>query len=380
MPRSIAEISAINFHDPLLLALGDLTGFVEGKIVRARDVYLPTMERAGVESMDAYGYMDSNNRKKPWVKRWIQMAHRDQRGDRDGHPAYTKSGGRGKYALTKEGVKRARKLRVLFDNVPKSMYIDDAVHIDDEDYGALAEASPIDRLKLDRLVSIYGDADPEDAVEAEPSEPVEPKASWADEMLGSFNKLKEPSADPEEEVEEEPPAPEPGDGALQELGEGVQLPEPNKAPISTDPYIVGLYIERTKCFGSWNPRSSICDNCPLAQACLRKVQQKLSQIASDLDNGTLSVQNRLPGIDDDVEAAEAANVEADEGDKGLREERVEEFRSLLKQGTTPTSFLAPTECFCELCGEKIPEATSGVFIASYGPMHKSCARKAKEAA
>jgi len=95
-------LSAQNFKDPLLLALGQATGFKAKIPVDYKTVYTPVCEKVGV-TIDQFGKPKSSTQ--TWVERWIQEAFktliRFELAERTG---------RGRWALTESGVARAKTL------------------------------------------------------------------------------------------------------------------------------------------------------------------------------------------------------------------------------------------------------------------------------
>lgn len=95
--------SAKDFKDPLIRTLGELTGFTPGKAVEATEVYPRVAAKMSIER-NAFGIADGTDILR--VDRWIQFAFRDLCVEKKG-----KRAGKGKWALTGDGIGLAKRLR-----------------------------------------------------------------------------------------------------------------------------------------------------------------------------------------------------------------------------------------------------------------------------
>lgn len=96
------DISARTFYDPLVLVLGQLSGFKPNRPTSHRDTYDPVLTKLGISRED-YGKQESSGGW--WVERWMQEAVK----------ALIKRGlacrpARGMWALTPSGVSKAQGL------------------------------------------------------------------------------------------------------------------------------------------------------------------------------------------------------------------------------------------------------------------------------
>lgn len=94
--------TAQDFRDPLLKVLATMVDFKPGVYVQHIPVYERVCEVAGI-TIDQYG--EQEDTKQPWVKRWIQWAFRDIKKE-----GLAQQPGKGKWALTKEGVTEAERI------------------------------------------------------------------------------------------------------------------------------------------------------------------------------------------------------------------------------------------------------------------------------
>ena len=96
-------ISARDFYTPLLVTLGELTGYRPHKAIDAREVYAPLCSRMGI-TLEQFGKPDKVNAF--WVERWIQEAFKALIGRGLGIRA-----ARGSWALSPDGAAKAQELR-----------------------------------------------------------------------------------------------------------------------------------------------------------------------------------------------------------------------------------------------------------------------------
>lgn len=96
-------LSAQDFRQPLLLALGEATGFRPNRPVECRGLYPHICKLKGV-TLEQFGKPDKVNTY--WVERWIQEAFKSLVS-----AGKTNRGGRGEWALTPDGATEAQALR-----------------------------------------------------------------------------------------------------------------------------------------------------------------------------------------------------------------------------------------------------------------------------
>lgn len=98
------KLTAKNFHDPLVLALANLSGFTAGKAVEFRDAIEATCEGMGI-TVNQYGFQKGTEI--PWTERWSQWAFTEMTKTQ---PPLTVRAGRGRWALTDHGIAKAHSL------------------------------------------------------------------------------------------------------------------------------------------------------------------------------------------------------------------------------------------------------------------------------
>lgn len=103
-------LSAQDFRQPLLLALGEATGFRPNRPVKCRNLYGPICKIKGV-TLEQFGKPD--NVSTFWVERWIHEAFKSLIA-----AGKTHRGGRGEWGLTPDGVVEAQSLRGNLTTTP----------------------------------------------------------------------------------------------------------------------------------------------------------------------------------------------------------------------------------------------------------------------
>jgi len=156
----------------------------------------------------------------------------------------------------------------------------------------------------------------------------------------------------------------------------VHLSDPgNEHPYSDDPYIRGLAVEQTACFGAHSVRSDVCKGCLLAEDCLVAISVRKAEIASELER-------------DEMVAREAAKTKAKKKDQ--QDASIDELMGSM-EGTDNTSAkfgkkgkfnplpeqivsdaFAQQESVCAQCNEKIPEGASCFWVEGEGIFHPEC--------
>lgn len=131
---------------------------------------------------------------------------------------------------------------------------------------------------------------------------------------------------------------------------GVSFPFSLEPVSDTDPYILGLMVTETKCFGNIDSTNKICDSCSLRAECLAAWIQKLPNIRDEIARQEGISKASLPVEDSPV------------GDN---------FEDILKElgaipTTDPTPHWAPqiaeVDSICNLCHQIIREGTEGRYI------------------
>ena len=108
MAKAAEDISARNFHEPLLKVLGSKTKYDSGRIVEHSEVYDPICEMMGLERFQYGAHKDGVSK----IDKWIQWAFQKLCDTGLGEAK-----GRGKWALTPDGVDKVRAMmNVLIPN------------------------------------------------------------------------------------------------------------------------------------------------------------------------------------------------------------------------------------------------------------------------
>lgn len=154
----------------------------------------------------------------------------------------------------------------------------------------------------------------------------------------------------------------------------VHLHATNSAhPYSDDPYIRGLAVEQTPCFGAYSVRSNVCKECRLSAECLVAVDLRKAEIAADLEREEIAARK----------AAEAKKKKKEQQDQSI-DELMEAMGSDGSSGTGPkgrykpppdaiiSTAFAQREGICAQCNEKVVQNNACVWIEGEGIFHPSC--------
>jgi len=323
--------TAKTFREPLLRSLGTATDLNAVAPVPMNDVLELVYTDSGIAE-DAYG-KDKND----WFKTrlWVQQAYKSLV-----KKDLAIKAGRGQWGLSVEGVKVAATLMGATVPAPTP-----------------APPSGDDDLDLDALLDEMDAADPAPTFDPGTNDaPTEPQ---------------EAPVEPEESETASTPAPalaaapvtthEGGEGVAFALGLLVNTYNP-------DPYIRGLAIESTKCFGEFSGRSDICKACPLSGACQSSQLTRLSAVAAKLrkrdadaeraKNAPLTPAQPSEDIDDIIDRIEQ-EVEAPAAPQN------EDIRKMK----------VPADGKCRECGGKIARGEQAIYVRTVGIYHEACHQK-----
>jgi hypothetical protein len=152
-------------------------------------------------------------------------------------------------------------------------------------------------------------------------------------------------------------------------------------PYSDDPYIRGLAVERTPCFGAYSVRSDVCKGCLLRDDCVAAVAIRKAEIAADLEREELVARR----------AAESAKKKKDQQSASIDElmramDKGDDQKSFGKNGKfeplagqiVSTAF-AQRESLCGQCSEEIPEGDECFWVEGEGVFHPDCINAPKGA-
>jgi hypothetical protein len=147
---------------------------------------------------------------------------------------------------------------------------------------------------------------------------------------------------------------------------------PTAHPYHNDPYLRGLAIERTACFGAFSSRSGTCGNCPLSGECQSAVAAAKSKIAADL----AAEDARKAAIKAAKEKAKKDKNESIDDlissfdDDGVKKKTTK--KKSKKGGKRPAKATSQREGICCECKQKIPKGEQCYWVKGRGIMHVHC--------
>jgi hypothetical protein len=312
--------TASTFREPLLRALGTKTGLVADTSVPMSDV-LPLVYAETGYTEEQFG---SDPHGHPMVRLWVQQAYNKLLGKQD----LTAKAGRGQWALNAAGVQVAAALlrKPVPTQVSSPLAVHEAVPAEDE------QGISFDDL----LDTVTGSAAP-------PAGVPEPIAA-APVVVTSMH--------------------EGGGGVSWSLGSQVNT-------YNSDPYIRGLAVEATRCFGEFSPRSDVCKTCPLSGACKAVVFTRAAELAVTFRKRDEEAAKRAaqptavtpPEEVDDITDIISAIKDEVEGASAKPTKPVADGS---------TTMTIPTDAKCKACGQKIPRGTDCSFVRGEGAYHNEC--------
>lgn len=143
---------------------------------------------------------------------------------------------------------------------------------------------------------------------------------------------------------------------------------------SPDPYIMGLAIKSTGCYGKLSQRSDLCRTCPISGACKTTVLGTVSTIAADLRRQD---EERLR------RAMEPERPEEHEGEADVAspdDKDIAEILDIINEGADGEDggkpghsvIKVPVSGICEFCKEEVPRGSQGVWARGDGMYHIQC--------
>ena len=308
--------TAATFRDPLLRVLGTLSGLTAGTEVATDTAVAQVCVDTGIPE-DAHGLDKGTGR--PQVRIWIIQAF--NRKLRDDGLAEVKV--RGHWTLTEDGIKAATLLLG----------------------GTLPASTPAVLPAVVAPVVV-----PEPVVVVAPATLPEP----------------EPVVVPLPVV----PTHGGGSGASWSLGQQVNT-------YNEDPYIRGLAVNQTKCFGRFSGRSDVCSACPLSGACKGETMSIMTRVVA-----AIRVQDEAKR-----KAALAPTPVATPvaGQKAEEELDISDVLAAIENNTgapaTPgkrpeyTTLKVAVDSKCAACSQKVPAGTEGYWARTEGVYHPECYNK-----
>lgn len=130
-----------------------------------------------------------------------------------------------------------------------------------------------------------------------------------------------------------------------------------------DPYIRGLAINQTACFGSFYDRSKVCQTCPLSGSCKASTLKNLANIAARLRAG------------EDPATTEDTTEDTTTGpDMDLEEilEAIEGGAAAMKRGNAQRMDSIPATTTCSTCSKNIEAGSPAYWVKGNGMHHIEC--------
>jgi hypothetical protein len=180
---------------------------------------------------------------------------------------------------------------------------------------------------------------------------------------------------PPKDSYEAPPAPRAPPAANHGGGVGASWsPGEQINTYSPDPYIMGLAIKSTGCYGKLSQRSDLCRTCPISGACKATVLGSVSTIAAELRRQDAERLHRATAPESEGEPeGDAEEVSPDDKD-------IAEILDIINEGTEGEDgskpghsvIKVPASGICEFCKEEVPRGSQGVWARGDGMYHTHC--------
>lgn len=311
--------TASTFRDPLLKVLGIMSGLVAGTTVKADDAVTRVCAETGIDE-NAHGTDNSTGR--PQVRVWvIQAFNRKLRKE-----GLAEAPLRGNWSLTDEGVKVASLL--LGGTLPAPV------------------VAPMPEDEFDALLDSVATSDPE------PEAPVEPEPAP---VLPAIS--------------------EGGAGVAWSLGVQVNT-------YNADPYIRGLAVAQTKCFGRYSDRSDVCDGCSLSGSCKAETVTLMAAVAARLRQRDAVAKQRAEeaarraAMPNPPPAPQTPPTNTADADLDIDDilAAIENDGSEQPKPTIPQHKVlpVPADSKCHACHGKIAQNDEGVWVTGEGMYHPAC--------
>jgi len=132
-----------------------------------------------------------------------------------------------------------------------------------------------------------------------------------------------------------------------------------------DPYIRGLAIGQSPCFGTVSSRSTVCARCPLRRECEVQLQTLMSAFAVQVDGALVAFRAM-----ENQPAPEAKKVESKEDPKAKVAEDIADFLGAERVKAAKSGRLrvksvdVAHEAVCAACSQTIPKGGKGKWVRS----------------
>jgi hypothetical protein len=154
-----------------------------------------------------------------------------------------------------------------------------------------------------------------------------------------------------------------------------------------DPYIQGIAVAATKCFGFWDPKSDVCrgsTDCPISGACKAQTLSILSGLAVTLqkEDDVKKAAAAVAAANNQTGTATTAPTTAD-GELDIEDilSAIEGNSPTAAPATPPTATLTPdqwerhpasVDAKCSHCSQKVARGTDSIWVKTKGMFHPPC--------
>lgn len=142
-----------------------------------------------------------------------------------------------------------------------------------------------------------------------------------------------------------------------------------------DPYIRGLAVSSTPCFGEFSDRSDVCGSCPISGACKGMVISRLSGLAETL---------RVRDIESKRKAEEAVKRAEEAAKQALNPvpapippdvdgDNIEDILAAIEADTSAGKEMeVPVSSKCARCRDRVEKGSRAIYVDGTGVYHPSC--------
>lgn len=152
---------------------------------------------------------------------------------------------------------------------------------------------------------------------------------------------------------------------------------------NADPYIRGLAVAQTKCFGRFSDRSDVCDACPLSGACKAETVTLMSRVAARLRQRDADAKRKAeeaarraamptPPTPTPTPAKSDDDLDIDDILAAIEDEDATKPTAQVPQHK---KLAVPADSKCHACHGKIPQGDDGYWVAGEGVYHPDCFTK-----
>jgi len=138
-----------------------------------------------------------------------------------------------------------------------------------------------------------------------------------------------------------------------------------------DPLVRQATAQKTQCFGWFSNKDEACGTCPLAQWCARRGQQRLVQLASQLD---LTWDEEVRAARSQVGQPSTPTPSAP-AQAPTQDDHQEDGPALGSDLHGGRLIKAPTDLLCSTCRKQIRSGEKAILIPTKGSLHLACAAK-----